>query len=84
MLDIELNKCIYEKQINFDEGTIRVTREVIRAADTLVFHTQSVLHKILCGSLDLTVEGKHINMIDMLIKKCHVAKDQQLFLQGMS
>ncbi|KAK9680726.1 DEAD/DEAH box helicase [Popillia japonica] len=83
VLDIELNKCIYEKQINFDEGTIRVTREVIRAADTLVFHTQSVLHKILCGSLDLTVEGKHINMIDMLIKKCHVAKDQQLFLQAM-
>ncbi|KAI4470751.1 hypothetical protein MML48_1g08768 [Holotrichia oblita] len=83
VLDIELNKCIYEKQINFDEGTIKVAREVIHAADYLTFHVHSVLHKVLCGSLELTVKGKNINMIDMLIKNYHVAKDQQLFLQAM-
>ncbi|KRT86659.1 hypothetical protein AMK59_2003 [Oryctes borbonicus] len=83
VLNVEQNKCIYEKQTRFNEGTIKIVKDYIQKANLITFYIENIYSNILCGSLHLVVNQNNINVIEMLIEKGHVAKDVELFLQAM-
>lgn len=82
ILDVEQGKCVYEKQISFSPGTIKVVSDYIQKAELLEFHVKNVINNVLCGALYLQIEESMINLIDMLVEKKHIALDMELFLQG--
>ncbi|GJQ87963.1 hypothetical protein Trydic_g12893 [Trypoxylus dichotomus] len=83
VLDVEQNRCIYQKQIHFSEGTIKVVKDYIQNGNLATFHVENVYDNVLCGSLYLTINETNINIIDMLVEKGHVTKDPELFFQAM-